>query len=237
MVKASRKRRQAAKPSDAQSALPAIIEAADNTVVEGAVAEIKVILGRTLAKGMEEVGEYLLKTFYHGDLALFHSHAPAKHASLRALTERCGSMDLPVSPSFLSNAIRLAALAHQLPTNAQYHTLPPSHRVALLPVHDPEKVEELAATAIEKGLTVVGLRESVAKLRSPAEPKRGRPRIAPVVRVARSLVKALSNGETGRLAFLRADIDKLGDDEREDVKASLQRAQDLLNRLAKLLGD
>lgn len=45
----------------------------------------------------------------------------------------------------------MAAFARQLPPDALCLTLPPSHRVALLPVHDAKKVEALAATAIEKG--------------------------------------------------------------------------------------
>lgn len=113
--------------------------------------------------------------------------------------------------------------------------LPPTHRIALLPVGDPKMVEKLAEEAISKNVTVAKLRERVAKLVRGDEP-RGRPRVPPVVQTAKRLVAALTNEDTGHLAFQRADVDALEDAEREALKDALKRAAELVERLAKLVG-
>ncbi len=82
---------------------------------------------------------------------------------------------------------------------------------------------------------MVGLREEVAKFNSPTDTKRARRRLPEVLRTARGFVRSLKNGETGRLAFLRADVDTLSDDERAELKESLETAQNLLERLVRMV--
>ena len=130
----------------------------------------------------------------------------------------------------------MAAQSRGVPAAASYHQLPPSHRIALLPVTDSKKVEQLADDAIEKDMTVVKLRERVAKLRSSSQTPRGRPRVPAVVRALTAIQKLLIDQETGRLAFLRANIDELNDDQRADLRLALDRASELLERLNKLVG-
>src|SRR5437868_5969033 len=99
-------------------ALPRSAEKVDRELVERAVSHIRGELAKTVARGMDEVGRYLLQTFYDDDPELYFSASPNKHASLRLLIERCESMDFPVSRTFLANALRMAAVSKDLPRAA-----------------------------------------------------------------------------------------------------------------------
>src|SRR5258708_34000084 len=112
---------------------------------------------------MDEVGRYLLQTFYANDPELYFSASPSKHASLRLLIERCESMDFPVSRTFLANALRIAAVSKDLPQAATFRRLPSSHRVELLRLKAPENVERLASRAISQKLSVQKLRTLIQK--------------------------------------------------------------------------
>ena len=85
-------------------ALPSSAEKVDRELVERAVSHIRGELAKMVARGMDEVGRYLLQTFYDDDPELYFSASPNKHASLRLLIERCESIDFPVSRTFLANA-------------------------------------------------------------------------------------------------------------------------------------
>ena len=91
-------------------ALPKSAEKVDRDLVERTVSQIRDVLAKTVTRGMDEVGRYLLQAFYDDDPALYFSASPNKHASLRLLIERCESMDFPVSRTFLANALRMAAI-------------------------------------------------------------------------------------------------------------------------------
>jgi hypothetical protein len=108
--------------------LPRSAELVDRELVERAVAHIRGELAKTVARGINEVGRYLLQTFYDDDPELYLSASPNKHASLRLLIERCESMDFPVSRTFLANALRMAAVSKDLPRAATFRRLPSSHQ-------------------------------------------------------------------------------------------------------------
>ena len=137
---------------------PRSAEKADRELVERAALDIRAVLAKTLTRGMDEVGRYLLQAFYDGDPELYFSANPNKHASLRLLLERCESLDFPVSRTFLANALRMAAVTKELPRAATFHQLPPSHRVELLRLKAPERVERLASKAVSEKLSVQKLR-------------------------------------------------------------------------------
>ncbi|MEI8258308.1 MAG: hypothetical protein WCJ30_21740, partial [Deltaproteobacteria bacterium] len=164
----------AAKPNDA--------------LVAKAAKDISAILHDTFARGLREVGDYLLKSFYDDDPALYHSTSPTKHASLSALVKQCGDVDFPVSKTFLSNAIRIAVMVRELPDAKNLKLLPPSHQVELLRLERaPEKLETIAERAVEKKLPVKKLRAEVRKAVAGLEKDpRGRKPAPPALRAVKA---------------------------------------------------
>jgi hypothetical protein len=154
--------------------LPISAEKVDKALVNRAVAHIRDVVSKTVTRGLDDIGTYLLREFYDNDPALYSSTSPGKHASLSMLMERCESLELPVSRTFLANALRMAAMTKQLPRAAIFHRLPPSHRVELLRVRAPEKLEQLASKAVEGKLSVQKLRTLVQEEQGTDASGRGR---------------------------------------------------------------
>ena len=197
----------------ADALVPASAIKVDSELVDRAVEHIRNVLGKTVARGMEEVGSYLLKEFYGNDPEAYYSSHPSKHASLRQLLDRCDTLDLPVKKTFLANAIRMAALVHELPRETQFLQLPASHRVELLKVKAPDRIEQLAARAVESKLTVAKLRDIVRKEKEKTKSPRGRKPVPLVLRSLGAAVRMLRDESTGRLLFRRDDIDELSEEQ------------------------
>ncbi|MBI5535960.1 MAG: hypothetical protein HY898_24785 [Deltaproteobacteria bacterium] len=225
-----------AQGTEAAPDLPPSAIVVDHDLVERAVEHIRNILGKTVARGMDEVGSYLLKEFYGNDPALYSSSNPSKHASLRQLEERCETLDLPVKKTFLSNAIRMAVVLHALPAETRFLQLPSSHRVELLKVKTPDKIEQLATRAVESKLSVQKLREIVRKEREKTKSTRGRKPTPPVLRALGASVRMLRDETTGRLAFRRDDIDALTDEQMDEARAQADMLAKRVEELLKLLG-
>jgi hypothetical protein len=205
----------------------------DNELVESSVEHIRELLARTIARGMDEVGKYLLKTFYDNSPELYFSMNQTKHASLRLLLNRCESLELPVRRTFLANALRMAAVTRELPRNATFHRLPASHRVELLRVKAPEKIEKLASKAVSKNLTVRKLRVLVQRSEKPSGP--GRKRTPDVMKGLDACLRAVRDAETGRLAFRRSDLKRLTDEQQALARTTLQTLEKRLTELRKML--
>ena len=213
-------------------ALPRSAEKVNRELVERAVSHIRDVLAKTVTRGVDEVGGYLLQAFYDDDPELYFSASPNKHASLRLLMERCESMDFPVSRTFLANALRLAIVSKELPSEATFRRLPSSHRIELLRLKAPENVERLASKAISGKLSVQKLRALIQKEveRSNAGSDRGRKRTPQVLRAIDACLRALRDEETGRLLVRRSDIDEMTEEQ-------LARAQTALASLGKRVAD
>lgn len=208
-----------------EQTMPASAEGEDEKLVHKAVDHVRTILDATLKRGLEEVGVYLLETFYGNDPALYFSVSQHKHASISLLLSYCGSMALPVSRTFIANALRIAATARLLPKGSSFHRLPPSHRVELVRFREPEQIEKLASRAVEKELSVEKLRELVHKEheRQVADgPRRGRRPTPIILRMLSVCMKTLRNAETGRLAATKGDLKDLNDDQREQATKELE---------------
>jgi hypothetical protein len=233
-----------AKREDDQSAsatvlmLPKSAEKVDRDLVERSVAHIRGLLAKTVTRGMEEVGRYVLREFYNDDPELYLSASPNKHASLRLLIERCESHELPVSRTFLSNALRMAAVTKELPRSASFHRLPPSHRVELLRVKAPEQVERLAAKAVEARLSVQKLRALVQKEgdRTRSGAVRGRKRTPNALKAIEACLRTLRDEATGRLLFHRSDIDQMTEEQLARGQATLAVLEKRVAELRRLMG-
>jgi hypothetical protein len=211
----------------------------DDALVTKAAKEIATILRNTIARGLHDVGDYLLKNFYDDDPALYHSTSPAKHASLSRLVAQCGKQDLPVNKTFLSNAIRLAVMTRELPESTSLKQLPPSHQIELLRLERaPEKLATIAERAVEKKLTVQSLRAEVLKaVEKMPKSNRGRKPVPPALRAVHKVTKLLGKDGSQNLAFLKADLSELTGEQRDELRAAVVRAGALLEKLQKLVGE
>jgi hypothetical protein len=218
--------------------LPRSAEKVDRDLVERSVSHIRDVLAKTVTRGMDDVGRYVLQEFYDGDPELYFSASPNKHASLRLLIERCESMDFPVSRTFLGNALRMAAVTKGLPRAATFNRLPPSHRVELLRVKVPETLERLATKAVDGKLSVQKLRTLIQKEdeRSKAASGRGRKRTPEVLKAIETCLRALRDEETGRLLFRRSDLDAMTDEQVTRGQAALATLEKRVAELQRLMG-
>ena len=217
--------------------LPASADKVDKALVDRAVSHIRDVVSKTVARGLDDVGTYLLREFYNDDPALYLSASPSKHASLSMLIERCESLELPVNRTFLANALRMAAVTKQLPRAATFHKLPPSHRIELLRVRAPEKLERLASKVVEGKLSVQKLRTLVQKEQEKGkDAARGRKRSPEVLKAIEACLRVLRDEETGKLLFHRSDVTEMTDEQQAKADAALKSLEKRVSELRRILG-
>ena len=211
-------------------------EAVDEKLVEEATEYIHERLA-SIAKDTVEIGAFIFERFFEGKLESVTSKDPTKNASFSELTKRCGTPAMPVSKTFLHNALWTGVACKKLPAGAAFRKLLPSHQTALLPLRqedDFEKVERLAEKVVEKKLTVEKVRELVGKevAKQPKdEGKGGRP---PKPLIVKTLDRSLKifTFEEGKRSFTNADVAQLSDDQ---VKHALESAEKLAKSLDGLI--
>jgi hypothetical protein len=218
--------------------IPESADKLDRELVDRSVAQIREIIAKTVSRGQDEVGRYLLKEFFDDDPAVYVASGPTKHASLTRLLERCESIELPVSKTFLVNALRLAVAAKELPRAATFNQLPPSHRVELLRVKAPEKLEKLAAKAVAGKLSVQKLRVLVQKseLRKLEAPGSGRRATPTVLKAIDVCLRQLRAEDTGKLLFHRGDVSTLTDEQLARAQAAFKILEKRVAELGRILG-
>jgi hypothetical protein len=213
--------------------LPASAEKFDRALVDRSVAHIRDVLEKTVSRGLDEVGQFLLKEFYGDDPTFYAASSPMKHASLRKLMDRCDSMELPISRTFLVNALRMAVITKGLPKAATFNRLPPSHRVELLRVREPEKLQRLATRAVEGKLSVVKLRSLVQRAEPPGRGRRPSPG---VLKSIEHCLRLLREEETGKLLFRRSDIAEMTEEQHARADAVLKTLEKRIADLRRILG-
>lgn len=206
----------------------------DGAVFARTALEIRGILVRTFHRGMEDVGECLLKTFYQNSPSVYRSSTPSKHASLRRLAKLAGTMELPVSATFLSTCIRMAVVARSLPRDASFMQLPISHRIELLRL-PPEKIEAVATRVLEAQLPVHAVRTDVRKLLDSKPSGRGRPRTPMVLRAAAEIERGLGRMVTAPGPGAALDLAVLSSTQRAQLERVIERADVTLRELRKAL--
>jgi hypothetical protein len=199
----------------------------DERLIDRAVQHIRMVVVNMVHKGALDVGNYVLEHFFHGDIERVVSRSPFKCASFRLLSERCGSQELPISKSWLHNAVGIAVMLRALPENAAFRLLPPSHQTILLPLREPGAVEVAARRAVSEGLSVRELRRSIHK---PPPPNTSRLRERPpIVQMTEEIIRLLNRG---RAHFTLTCIDRLSD---KDAARAHQAALEALTKLSELV--
>lgn len=204
----------------------------EQALLEEATAWIRTKIAETVKLGALQVGEYVLARFFGNDPQLVKSKDPNKSASFRALAAKCGTAELPISKTWLNNAVRIALMTRILPEGARaFRSLPPSFQESLLPISDPGKVEHLARQAAARGLTFRKLRQLVAEEQA-AEGARSRakPSLPRLLKTMERSVNLLE-GSRGEPSTFAAALQALDDGQRDHAA---QRIDLLVRRLRKL---
>ncbi len=200
-------------------------DAIDNALVSQAFERIREI---TTAKGLETakaIGEFLIETFFAGDLAKFTARNK-KHASFKALGERMS--DLTISQTFLWYSVAVVGQLQQMPTEVG-EALPMSHHRLLMPIKDEAVKLSLAKEALSEGL---GKRQFEIRVRQERDKKyedRQPPGRAALPSWARSLGPLLRAAEAmTEDEITDSDVEIHGKALLQDRLAEIERAIGLL---------
>lgn len=182
---------------------------------------------------LERVGNHVIDTLWGGDVGTVPVRGPRKHPTLRAIFGRADTVALPMSKTALSNAIGLAVVLRKLPADSSFRTLPASHQVELLPLHDVELIERVARDcAAAPTLTVRELRVAVREMK----PKgRGRPPAPPFLKVVAALGRVLGEGPTCHVTVTPEEIAAIPYEVCREAERSLGMVGIHLDRLRRLL--
>ncbi len=185
-----------------------------------------------VAKGLEaarEIGEYVLRAFFDGDLKAFHAKG-RKQMSFRRLA---GRQDLLPSYSHIYNCVAVVEQLRQLPKDIG-EALSVSHHKALFTVRNPGDKRALADRAVEQKMTVRALRKAVAESlhESGQRSKAGRPPLPSCVKGFRKVIRAIETIDeptTGEPLFAHFTLEESRDllaelDDKLEQLASARRA-------------
>lgn len=210
----------------------------DPTLVSETARWITAKVAATLKAGAQEVGEYVLDRFFCNSSELARAKNPNKNASFRALAKKCGTPELPISKTWLNNAVRVAILVRELPRTATaFRGLPPSYQETLLPLRDPVRVESMAQEVATKTWSYRELRNAVAQERrrnSSAPSGRGRYRQPAVIR-ALVHTRRLFGSDPGKSLLGNSSIQGLSSDQRQIAISSAEVIVQTLQRLIRTL--
>jgi predicted hydrocarbon binding protein len=218
-----------------QEAEPTEGEVLDEKLVEDTVSWIRDTLARTLYRAASEVGEYVLEKFFKGDPELVRSKNPHKNASFRELCKKCGTGELPIAKTWLNNAVNVAVANRLLPENSPFKQLSTSHQIALLPLHEPAKIDKLSQKASSKNLSVRDLRELVTAELEKIEKEPSNLGRKPLPFIVKTLSRSLKifAQESGRKSFTKAQIAELSEAQSKTALETARRLADTLNKFIK----
>jgi hypothetical protein len=205
----------------------------DNDLVNQAVQEVNRI---HTVKGLEAalaLGEYLLATFFAGDLAAFGKRGK-KHASFRALADR---EDLAVAHTTLWYSVAVLDQLRQLPADIG-SALPMSHHRLLLPVKDEKAKLALAQEAVDQKLGKREMEDRVRSVREQGKPnagKAGRPVLPPWAKSVGGIERAVRAAVSTEIPL--AEVKKHGTDKIQGRLAEVNAAIKLLTTFKNTLSE
>lgn len=204
----------------------------DDVLVQAALQRIQAIHGGAFLAYALEIGDYLLTTFFDGDIARYRKRGNT-HASWMALLRHEAVAELGLSGQTLRNYVLAWDVSSTLPQQVR-DALPLTHRVRLAALHDPGRRQTLARLAVDKGLSSRALEKEVRreKVKGRKGARRGRPPLP-------ASIKALTQvrGAVGHLTEARKAAGELDDKQRQALLDGLLKCQaDLAGVIATLQG-
>lgn len=158
-------------PGIAPPSLDRPLTTAEQQQVDQAIATVNAIL---LHKNLEiaiELHRYVLAEFFGGSWQAWAENRPGASLAYDAFAS---NRRLRVGKDMLRELIRVGEQVRQMPAPVATELTVAHHR-ALLPLTDEAERDQLAAKAVQAGLSAVELGEEVRKLHPPAKRLNGRP--------------------------------------------------------------
>lgn len=200
--------------------------------IEEVVQEINHIYGMAQLEAAVKIGKLLLERFFEGSVETYEARKRG-NPSLKALLE---NEELMVSKTYLSTAIRVADQYERLPSGIR-DELGISRHKELLPLPW-EKRQELAARAVEEGMTRAQLVETIRELKDERGPEtRGRKPELGFIRAVTQLKKVeeqLDLSELTARSLRNVEIEKLEENAAE-AKRVLKEATTALRKVEAFL--
>lgn len=142
----------------------------DYDLVEQAHSKIKEIFvshyQAAMRSALLEAGDYIIDTFFNGDLELAHKKTPTKKISYKKLEERLQQEhDGAPKKSWLNNAVNLAIQEKDFSGVQALGQLSSTHKLLLLPVHDRKLKIRLAEESVEKNFSSRALAKRIKEER------------------------------------------------------------------------
>ncbi len=205
----------------------------DEEMIEGAVTHLRPMLEGAVTRAIDEVGDFLFTWFFGGCFERYRD-THRGHVSLDVVLAYCGSVELWLSRTYLSNALRLAAFRVERPeVGPAYHKLSPSHRIELLRLDDDAEITEIANQSLEGSYTVLDVRRAVNAKLGVEEPALG----PLVIRSVKAFNKGSADPTTGEFVLARAHFEYLTPGSWAQAKLAVRTAKIRMDALDGLLGE
>ena len=141
----------------------------DTELVETACTHVRGLINDNNA--MLKVGQYLIETFYAGNLEWARERKRFKNKSMIAFTEKLNNEGYAPAKTWFYNSVKLAVDDHDFKDFRTYGKLGHSHKVYLTHVVNFEDKKKLVDATVENKYTVKDLRAEISKLKDPAQKK------------------------------------------------------------------
>ena len=174
---------------------------AELALAEELAPKVRALYQSLVEQGIDAIGQLLFKELF-GSNRPRYAEARGKHPTLAVLLSWCTALRLPMGRTWLADSLQLAAFAPLIEDlTAAFHRLPPSHRIELMRLGDPKKVEAHALVVLEEGRTIKQLRAEVAALRGIVRTKDRR-----VLGLAAAFLSGSVDKATGKLSLTPEDL-------------------------------
>ncbi|MDD5305915.1 MAG: hypothetical protein PHU25_01205 [Deltaproteobacteria bacterium] len=204
----------------------------EKSLLNTAVGEINRLYAAKSVETACAVGEYILKTFFKGDMDNFNEWGN-KHETFGELLSMAQGEDSPlhISSSGLWYSVRILEQVKALPQEIAM-ALPGTHHRMLVPVKDEKKKLQLAKMAVSKGLTSRAFQEEVRAVRE-GEMREGnspgRPPLPVWAKALKKSVKAIKD-----LTVQGVTKDSFGNYSADDANELLSEVNDAIDKMKKL---
>lgn len=214
--------------TDSEKSIDPITEV-DERLVDEAVKFIKETVNKTLYQGSLEIGEYLLKNFFHDDIEFARVKNPKKPTSFAAL---CRRGDLGVHPTTLSEFVRVADQERFFRSRAvDTAQLTYTHRCDLVRLpNDDKKIDllnRIAAQSLSTRELLCIIKEERRKLLPGAK---AMPQAQPG-KLVKALTKIFNDPALKNLDFNPDRLRDLDDAKRKEVE---QKTKDALTKIGQI---
>lgn len=202
-------------------------DAVDAGLLDRAVTELNQVYQTKGLETARTVAECVIEVFFDGKAENFLARG-GSHVSFAALKKRA---DLQVSYQFVWNSCAVYEQLRLLPAEVA-NALPMSHHKLLLPIKSEAKKRELAASAVEHGMSKRNFEEKVKEARKEngGDSKAGRPPLPAFVKAFGKLgqiIKSAGTEEIGESSFLHFS--------KEDARSLLEDLEDDLDTLDEIM--